>query len=493
MGCSKKQYVLFGLLMAVFLYSAEITVVGTAGPTILKELGGIDYYSWLFTSYLFSSTLSMPFWGRYADHLGRKKLYILSLTIFLIGSILCGLSQSMLQLVIARSIKGFGGGGLLPIAFTIIADIYSLKERGRVQGIVSATWGVSTVIGPFIGGSLTEFLGWRSIFFVNLLPGLTSFYLITKYFYEKHQLKTGKVLSFKSLFSAAGLMTTLLLGLRYLQIHKNLQAAALIFTAVFMFVLFIYYEKTTAFPLIPHSLRTHRVFVVSCASGFFFGAFLIGHASFAHLLFQDYYLFSPTVSGLTFAPLTLGWFLGTLISTKLMLRYSYKILVLIGASTTLIAFLFFVYLFLNLTLVKIIALMFVMGLGMSFNYPIVLITTQHSVPKDQIGFSTSGLAWIRNIGSTIGTTFMGLILSLLFHEKLLDLSTESLKSKITSFVTNKNNSILDFKALQKIIPQDIYKTSLSYALENIYFIMGVCILFGLFALFFYPNEYKIEE
>src|SRR2546425_2254024 len=163
-----------GLLLCLFLAALEATVVSTAMPTVVASLGGLDHYSWVFSAYLLTSTASVPLWGRLSDLYGRRRLYLMAIALFLVGSMLAGVSQSMLQLVLFRAVQGLGAGGLIPLALTIIGEIYTLAERTRMQAVFSSVWGVSSVVGPLVGGIITDSISWRWVFYLNVPVGLVA-------------------------------------------------------------------------------------------------------------------------------------------------------------------------------------------------------------------------------------------------------------------------------------------------------------------------------
>src|SRR6516225_3468556 len=172
MSLRRRWIVTTGLLLGIFLAALEATVVSTAMPTVVASLGGLDHYSWVFSAYLLTSTASVPLWGRLSDLYGRRRLYLWAIGLFLVGSMLAGVSQSMLQLVLFRAVQGLGAGGLIPLALTIIGEIYTLAERMRMQAVFSSVWGVSSVVGPLVGGIITDSISWRWVFYLNLPFGL---------------------------------------------------------------------------------------------------------------------------------------------------------------------------------------------------------------------------------------------------------------------------------------------------------------------------------
>lgn len=469
----------------------EISVVGTAAPIIAKDIGGLDSYAWIFTIYLLTATLSMPIWGRSADQIGRKKLYLFAMGIFLLGSILCGFSQNMTQLIFSRGIKGLGGGGLFPLAFTIIADIYPYRERIKVQGYLSSVWGISSIIGPFIGGGLTELIGWRSIFFVNLIPGSIALYFIIKFFHE-NKLKEKKIkISFRSFLFSTLFTCSILLGLKFLQINQSFNGMILISIGLVFLFLFLKAEKKSQHPLIPKSLLKHGVFTMSCATGFFTSMMIIGLASFGPLLFQAVLGMRPTESGLMLVPFTLAWMFTSILSPRLLLKAHYRNLLLLGHTLTLFGFTLVLMFYFQITVIQMALFTILMGMGMAFDYPIAMIMTQQSVPAQQVGLATSGIAWIRNIGTTIGTTFMGVTLSLVFQNKLLA-KLPSQNWELVQMVKNNPQVFFEENAL-KTLPANINVSEILYdALFWVFFIKGIALFISWSLTWLYPKNVTIR-
>jgi len=484
----QQKLITAGVMFGLFLSAIEITSVGPAAPKIIHEMGGLNSYSWMFISYLLTSTLFMPLWGRASDYWGRKKLFLIAMTIFLLGCTLCGLSQNMTQLILARAFKGIGGGGLIPLAFTILADVFDLKSRTKVQGFLSATWGISSIIGPFIGGALADTLGWRWVFYICLFPGVIAIYLISKFFHEKHTKKHHFNLSIKSLINSFIFIITLIVGLERIKSADYILALPLCAAAFFVFIYFCYSEVKAKYPLIPPQLYQHKIFTMGCLTGFCCSGMIIGLASFSPLLFQAVMNYTATQSGLLLVPFSLAWVFGSIVSTRMMLTYNYKKLLFFGFSSTFVGFLFFMIQFYHLTTMFIIFCMILMGLGMAFNYPIVLISMQHDVPKNNVGFATSGLTWIRNLGSTIGTTVMGLILIVVFKNKLLMTITPAKSDTLLEALKQNPQLVFKPETYSQISQIPALHQSLN---ETMFWVMYVCLIQTLVALilsFFFPKK-----
>lgn len=482
-----RLFVTIGVLFAIFLSSLDNTVVGIAMPKIVRDLGGFESYAWIFTIYLLTSTIAMPFWGRASDHWGRKKLFIAAMILFVLGSLLCGLSQNFTQLIIFRAIKGIGGGGLIPIAFTILADIYDLHTRTKIQGWVSSVWGMAAALGPFVGGILADTLGWRWIFFVNILPCIIGVFFVLKFFHEEKTTIKLK-LSLQSFLASVLFISSLMIALLYLQDFQFKYAACFFIIAILSFALFRHTEKIEKYPLIPVELYKHRIFNMTCITGFLSSSIIMGLTGFAPLLFQIAMDYSATESGFLVLPFTYGWLLGSVFSVKFILKRDYKKPLLAGFFATFLGLLLFQIFFFELSTWLIVMCMTFMGLGMAFNYPIVMIITQYDVPKTQIGFATSAVFWIRNLGSTIGTGIMGLVMIMTFRSNVEKLSAdENFKPFVTQIIENPDE-LLNPLVLQKLksIPatHEAFFTALFWAFAGL-LVMGFV---SLVAAFWFPAK-----
>lgn len=487
----EQRLILLGLLLGLSLSALEINVVSTATPRIVEDLGGLNHYSWVFTIYLLTSTLTMPFWGHAADHWGRKKLFLASMSLFLMGSFLCGLSQTLGQLILFRAIKGVGGGGLIPLAFTILADIYDLKNRTKIQGAISSVWGVASLIGPFIGGALADTLGWRWIFFINLIPGGFAFYFILHTLKEPYQHRGPWNLSLKSFLSSFLFITAFLTTLESLQYFYYREVTLWALVTVISFVIFLYYEKTEKYPLIHPELFKRRMFLMSCLTGFLSSAVILGLASFGPLLFQIVLGYTPTESGFFLMPFTVAWLLLSIVSTQLLLKVHYRKLLFMGFFTTGLGMALFCYFFYELTTAKITLCMLVLGVGLAFNYPITLLTTQYDAPKNLVGFSTSALMWVRNMGATIATAIMGVTLVTMYRHQVLQASTLDVKQEFLRSLQENPQRIFGTDIFGQIQANPILQDFMAHSLFAVFSVMFGATLLALFCAPFFPKKNPI--
>ena len=284
----------------MFLAALEATVVGTAMPTVIASLGGLELYSWVFSAYLLASTVTVPAWGKLSDLYGRRPLYLLAIFIFLLGSILSGQAQSMMQLIVFRAIQGLGAGGLLPLAMTIVAELYTPVERARVQGFFSGVWGLASIVGPLLGGVITEQISWRWVFYLNIPFGLAAAFIIGTQFVEapsdgkRREIDVFGMLSFTV---SVTLLMLVLVGSEEsggLFSSNNLMLAA---GSVIAMMLFVRAEKRAEEPLIPVDLLRQRVFSGAVFNGFLSGMAIFGLISFIPLFVQGVMGREPRVPG----------------------------------------------------------------------------------------------------------------------------------------------------------------------------------------------------
>src|SRR5919109_578398 len=326
-----------GIMLSLFLASMEATVVATAMPTIVGQLGGLEQYSWVFSAFMLASTTAVPLYGKLSDIYGRRKLYVWAMALFLIGSIWCGWANSMTELIFARALQGIGAGGILPLAFILIGEMFTLEQRAKMQGLFSGVWGVSSIVGPLLGGFLVDQLSWRWIFYINVFPGLLAAALVAFAWRDHHahgQERPAVDYAGAALLTVSVVM--LLLGL----MGSGTSSWILIAGSVVLFVLLLRVEQRAADPVLPLSLFRDRLFSTATAHGILTGWAIFGSVSFIPLFVQAVLGTTATQAGITITPMLLGWVTASIIGTRLMLIVGYRKLALLGtAAFTLGAFL----------------------------------------------------------------------------------------------------------------------------------------------------------
>jgi EmrB/QacA subfamily drug resistance transporter len=411
--------------------SMEATVIATAMPTIAAQLGGLDIYSWAFSAYMLTSTCTVPVYGKLSDIYGRRIIYAVAMTLFLTGSILCGFSQSMEQLIFFRALQGIGAGGVMPLAFIIIGDIFTFEQRARMQGFFSGVWGVSSIIGPVLGGFLVDQASWHWVFFVNVLPGIAAFGLVWFSLQDHITRKEGVAIDYTGAAILMASVVLLLLGLNDLDSPLGL---ALVAAAVLLFITLWFVERRAADPVLPLGLYRDRLFATATLHGLLSGWAMFGSLSYVPLFIQLVMGASATEAGTTITPMMLGWVAASVIGGRLLLRTGYRRLALTGmVMLTLGAFLVSQS-GSDASRYEVMVYLTMMGIGMGLSVPSFLIAVQSSVPKRSLGTATSTLQFSRSIGGTLGVSIMGAYLTLRLTNALiaagLDPSTISLDSMV---------------------------------------------------------------
>lgn len=405
---------IYALMSALILGALDQTIVTTALPTIVSNFGGASNLSWVVTAYLLASTATTPLYGKIGDLYGRKKILSIAVFIFIIGSILCALASSMSSLILARFVQGLGAGGLFPLVLATVADIVPLRDRAKYQGAFGAVFGISSVIGPLLGGFLTQAISWRSIFYINIPIGIIALILIKKNLHNpeskrKHKLDyLGSLLI--ALFTATLLLVTVWGGNEYPWSSKTIQA--LTGVSILSLALFILQEFKHPEPIIPL-----RIFQLNGIPQLSLISFLTGLTLFGSLIYITIYLqvvlgFSPTSSGTALIPLSLGMFPTSILAGKYISQTGrYKILP-VGSATILTIILYLMAQISPRTpYYQVAFLLFILGLSLGMIIQIPSLVSQNLVAKSDIGVATSTVTFARSIGAAFGTALFGTILN----------------------------------------------------------------------------------
>jgi EmrB/QacA subfamily drug resistance transporter len=401
-----------GLMLGMFLAALDQTIVGTALPTIVNSLHGLNHMSWVVTAYLLTSTISTPLYGKLSDQFGRKGIFQFAIVIFLIGSALAGLSQNMTQLIAFRGLQGLGAGGLMAMAMTIIADVVSPRERGRYQGYFGATFALSAVAGPLLGGVFTEQLSWRWIFYINVPIGIvalvvTSAVLKLPFRRQSHRIDfLGAGLMMVGV--TAALLVTVWGGTQY-PWGSSLIVGIGILSAVFIGA-FIVWEHYATEPILPPSLFRIGVFRTASTVSFLLSMVMFGAIIYLPLYLQLVDGVTPTVSGLLMVPLMLGLLVSSIASGQIVTRTGiYKPMPVVGSVMVIIGMWLLSNLGLHTSHLTMSLYVIVLGAGMGMTMQIMILATQNAVSSDSIGTATAAVTFFRSLGGAFGSSLFGAI------------------------------------------------------------------------------------
>ena len=394
------------LLLGLFLAAMEMTVVSTAMPTVVAELGGLPLYAWAFAAYMLATTVTVPIAGKLADLRGRKPVLLAGIGLFLVGSLACGQAHSMAALIAWRAVQGLGAGALQPVTFTIIGDLFDVHERGRMQGLFGAVWGIAGLVGPVVGGAIVHSIGWRWIFLVNLPFGLASAAVLAIAYHERPERHEHRLDMAGAALLALAVVAALVSARSRRSGLVGIPLAA-VATAAFVAV-----ERRAREPLVPLDLFAQRVMVVASAAGALMGAAMIATVTFVPLWVQSVLGLPPTSAGAAIAPMAFGWPVASAISGRLVPRLGYRPLLVAGFATSAgAALLAALVLRPGTPLLAVQALMVLYGAGLGTANPPLLIAVQTSVAWNRRGVATASTLFFRTIGGTLSVGLLGGVLA----------------------------------------------------------------------------------
>jgi EmrB/QacA subfamily drug resistance transporter len=408
----RRRLIFAALLLVLFIASLDQTIVSTALPTIVGDLGGLEHLSWVVTAYLLASTVVGPLYGKLGDLYGRKRVLQFALVLFRVGSALCGLARSMPQLIAFRAVQGLGGGGLIVVSMAIVGDLVAPRNRGRYQGIFGGVFGVSVVAGPLLGGFFADNLSWRWIFYVNLPLGVLALAVIAVAFRSQQATERRHLDVLGTLVLALGLsgviLYTSLGGATYAWDAPEMLAA--IGVGVLLLALFPFVESHAAEPIMPLELFRNQTFRTTSAIGFVVGFALFGSVTFIPLYLQIVKDHSPTDSGLLMTPMMLGVLVTSTASGFLISRYGrYRVFPIAGTAVATVALYLLSSLDVETSTGVAAAHMLILGLGLGMVMQVLVLAAQNAVDYRLLGVATSGSTLFRQVGGSIGVSAFGAI------------------------------------------------------------------------------------
>lgn len=397
-------------MMAIFMAAVEGTIVATAMPTIVAEVGGFGLFSWVFTAYFLAQAVTTPIYGRLADLLGRKPVFFVGSCIFLIGSTACGLTRGMIPLIAFRTLQGLGAGAIQSISTTIIGDVYAPAERARLQGWLSSVWGLAAVIGPVLGAFIVEHLHWAFVFWINLPIGIVAITILAVFLHEALNPRQHHIDYAGSALLMLGVGAVMMAVVQAESLERSV-IAALLLVGAFALIVLVVNERLSLEPIVPLALLGHRVIAAGNLGGLAIGALLTCVVGFLPTYVQGAIGRSPTTTGIVIAVLSVAWALASIVAGRVMVKTSYRLTGALGALALISGCALLIPLDESNSLAFVNSGAVLIGIGMGFCNTTFLVAVQTSVGWGERGAATSSMLFMRTIGQALGAGIAGAILN----------------------------------------------------------------------------------
>ncbi|MGJ7923134.1 MDR family MFS transporter [Neobacillus sp. LXY-4] len=483
---TKRPFVLAAIMLAMFMGAIEATIVSTAMPDIVAELGGFTLYSWVFSAYLLMNSVTVLIYGKLADLFGRKPILLFGITFFLIGSILCGFADTMEMLIIYRFIQGFGAGAVTPIATTIVGDIYTTEERAKIQGYLASVWGISAIMGPALGGFLVQFVSWRFVFWINVPLGLLSMIVLWLFLHESIEKKKREIDYIGAILISVAISSVMVVlvqgGTNWNWLSTKV--AGLLFLGLLSFALFIWQEKRAPEPVMPFAIWKERSIFIANMASLSTGIMLIGISSFLPAFVQGVMEQSPIIAGFTLTTMSIGWPIASTISGRLIIKYGFRNTSIIGGISLILGSAMFIMLKPELGPIWAAAGSFFIGVGMGLTSTAFIVSIQSTVSWEQRGIATAANMFMRNLGNTVGAALLGGILnSQLFHFLQAQQETEKLTVDSINSLLNENERDRLAENVKLLLQE-----GLTLSLHTVYFVVFIIAILSLIFMMFLPKK-----
>ncbi len=472
---TRRTLVLVAMMLAIFMAAVEATIVATALPTIVAELGGFRWFSWVFSIYLLTQAVTIPVYGKLSDMYGRKPVFYAGASLFLLGSALCGFAGSMAQLIAFRALQGLGAGAVQPLAMTVIGDIYAGPERAKVQGWISSVWGFSSLVGPALGALFVETLHWSLVFWVNLPIGVLAMGMMAAFLHERVERRPHRLdlLGSATMVLGTGVLMLALIQASQLPVSAFIGLVAL---AVALGAAFLRAEQTAEEPMMPLELWRHPIIALGNGGALVTGALMMGVTTFLPSYVQGVMGRSPAVAGFALAAMSVGWPVASTLGGRLMVRTSYRRVAVLGGLGLVAGSAVLVLLtpergplwgWVGALLV---------GAGMGASTTAYLVSIQSSVAWQRRGVATSSNMFMRIVGQALGAAALGAVLNLGLHARLPD-------------AADAVERLMERGARQSLAPERllILQDAVAGALHTVYVISALLALLALWLAWRYPR------
>ncbi len=481
---TKKPLVLASVMLAMFMGAIEATIVSTAMPAIVADLGGFRLYSWVFSAYLLMNAVTVLIYGKLSDLFGRKPILTVGIIIFLIGSILCGFASTMKALIIFRLIQGFGAGAVTSIATTIVGDIYTKEERAKIQGYLSSVWGISAITGPAVGGLLVQYVSWHYVFWINIPLGILSLVGLWLFLHENVEKKKHQID-----YLGAILLTIAISTLMFVLVEGGSrwswgawQTIGLALLSGFAFILFVFQERRASEPVMPFSIWKERSIFIANTTSLTTGIILIGISSFLPTFVQGVMEQPPIVAGFTLTAMSIGWPIASTLSGRMLITIGYRKTSIIGGAFLIIGSIAFVTMSAASGPIWAAVGSFFIGVGMGLTSTAFIVSIQSTVDWQQRGIATAANMFMRNLGNTIGAAMLGGIL----NNRLV----QYFNQKDPSLTVDDANILLNASNRDKLAEsvRNILQNGLTVSLHTVYYVVFAFAIVSLLLILFIPKK-----
>ncbi|MGG3466493.1 MDR family MFS transporter [Neobacillus pocheonensis] len=471
-------------MLAMFMGAIEATIVSTAMPAIVADLGGFTLYSWVFSAYLLMNAVTVLIYGKLSDLFGRKPILSIGIIIFLIGSILCGFATSMKTLIIFRLIQGLGAGAVTPIATTIVGDIYTAEERAKIQGYLSSVWGISAITGPAVGGLLVQYVSWHYVFWINIPLGVLALLGLWLFLHENLAKKKHKID-----YIGATLLTIAISSLMFVLVEggshrpwSSWQVLGLLTMSVVAFICFVYQEGRASEPVMPFSIWKERSIFIANITSLTTGIMLIGISSFLPTFVQGVMEQTAIVAGFSLTTMSIGWPISSALAGKMLITIGYRKTSITGGVFLIIGSIAFVTMSASSGPIWAAVGSFFVGVGMGLTSTAFIVSIQSTVSWQQRGIATAANMFMRNLGNTIGAALLGGIL----NNRL----SNYLNEKDKSLTVDDANILLKANERDKLpySVRNLLQDGLTISLHSVYYIVLAFALISLLLIFFIPKK-----
>ncbi|MEE2612210.1 MAG: MDR family MFS transporter [Acidobacteriota bacterium] len=483
-----------GLMAGLLLAALDQTIVATALPTIVGELGGLDHYSWVVTAYLLSSTVSTPLYGKISDIYGRKAVFQTAILIFLAGSLLAGLAQTMVQLILCRGLQGAGAGGLMAMSFAVVGDVVSPRERGRYTGYLGSVFAFASVVGPLVGGFIVDHVSWRWVFLINLPVGATAL-VVTSRVLKLTVVRRSARIDVEGAFLLVVGVSCLLLALVWGGTEYPWGSGVIVglgLTGVVLTLAFIAWESRVAEPMLPLRLFRNPIFSVSSGLGFLIGGGMFGGIIFLPLFLQVVTGASATNSGLLMLPLMGGLMTTSITSGRIISRTGrYKVWPVTGMAVAAAGMFLLSLMDADTTRLESSVFMLVFGLGIGMVLPVLVLVVQNAVPYADLGVATSAATFFRTMGGSFGVAVFGAILNTRMAEEMPRL----VPAAALAMAGGRTSQLLSSPAQIRLLPPAVMNGIIEALARSIHsvFLWAIPLLLAGFALSWFLDEIPLRE